>query len=157
MLQFDIRFAVVDFHSFQRCFKVETVSIRDHGYTSTDIRHSARVEELNEHPYLESLQNLTPADIYFGRGDQILQQRKRTKQNTLNQRRLQHRKQTDQSKPVRTAYCCHLHRTGMMRCSRWKRPPVAGAAFWQLKTGAHRIFNVTDSRRTLWYQREYCL
>lgn len=46
------------------------------------------------HRYYESLQNLTPADVYFGWGEQILQQRERIKQNTINERRLQYRKQT---------------------------------------------------------------
>lgn len=43
--------------------------------------------------YHESLQNLTQADVYFGRGQQILEQRERIKQNTINERRLQYRKQ----------------------------------------------------------------
>lgn len=51
------------------------------------------ISHYNHHRYHESLLNLTPADVYFGRGDQILQQRERIKQNTINQRRLQHRKQ----------------------------------------------------------------
>lgn len=50
------------------------------------------ISHYNHHRYHESLQNLTPADVYFGRGDQILQQRERIKQNTINQRRLQYRK-----------------------------------------------------------------
>ena len=51
------------------------------------------IDHYNHHRYHESLQNLTPADVYFGRGDQILQQRERIKQNTINERRLQYRKQ----------------------------------------------------------------
>ena len=51
------------------------------------------ISQYNHHRYHESLQNLTPADVYFGRGDQILQQRERIKQNTINERRLQYRKQ----------------------------------------------------------------
>ncbi len=46
----------------------------------------------NHHRYHESLSNLTPADVYFGRGETILLQRERIKRNTINQRRLQHRK-----------------------------------------------------------------
>jgi transposase InsO family protein len=45
----------------------------------------------NHHRYHESLSNLTPADVYFGRGQSILQQRVRIKRNTMNQRRLQYR------------------------------------------------------------------
>ena len=43
--------------------------------------------------YQESLSNLTPADVYFGRGETILLERERTKRNTINQRRLQYRNQ----------------------------------------------------------------
>jgi len=51
------------------------------------------VEHYNHHRYHESLSNLTPADVYFGRGETILIQRERIKRNTINQRRLHHRKQ----------------------------------------------------------------
>lgn len=47
----------------------------------------------NHHRYHESINNLTPADVYFGRAQAILQQRKRIKQNTIKLRRLQYRKQ----------------------------------------------------------------
>ena len=46
----------------------------------------------NNHRYHESLGNLTPADVYFGRGETILLERERIKRKTINQRRLQHRK-----------------------------------------------------------------
>ena len=46
----------------------------------------------NHHRYHESLSNLTPADVYFGRGETILLERERIKRNTINHRRLQHRK-----------------------------------------------------------------
>jgi len=48
------------------------------------------IEYYNHHRYHESLQNLTPADVYFGRGQSILNKRKRIKEKTLKQRRLQH-------------------------------------------------------------------
>ena len=51
------------------------------------------INHYNHKRYHESLQNLTPADVYFGRGDRILQQRERIKKNTFNERRLQYRKQ----------------------------------------------------------------
>ena len=38
-----------------------------------------------------SLHNLTPADVYFGRGQTILMERERIKQKTINLRRLQYR------------------------------------------------------------------
>jgi hypothetical protein len=43
--------------------------------------------------YHESLGNLTPADVYFGRGAGILSERRRTKENTMKRRRLIHRRQ----------------------------------------------------------------
>jgi len=50
------------------------------------------VDYYNNHRYHESLQNLTPADVYFGRGQAILMERERIKQKTINERRLQYRK-----------------------------------------------------------------
>ena len=51
------------------------------------------IDHYNNHRYHESLNNLTPADVYFGRGQSILQQRERIKRKTIQQRRLQHQKQ----------------------------------------------------------------
>lgn len=51
------------------------------------------VTHYNHQRYHESLGNLTPADVYFGRGESILLERERIKRNTLNQRRLQYRNQ----------------------------------------------------------------
>jgi len=52
------------------------------------------VSHCNHHRYHESLSNLTPADVYFGRGKTILLQGERIKRETLKKkRRLQHRKQ----------------------------------------------------------------
>ena len=52
----------------------------------------AFVEHYNHHRYHESLDNLTPAHVYFGRGQTILLQRERIKRKTIELRRLQHRK-----------------------------------------------------------------
>ena len=52
----------------------------------------AFVEHYNHRRYHESLDNLTPADVYFRRGQSILDQRERIKHKTINQRRLLHRK-----------------------------------------------------------------
>lgn len=52
----------------------------------------AFVEHYNHRRYHESLQNLTPADVYFGRGEAILKQRERIKRATIETRRLLHRK-----------------------------------------------------------------
>src|SRR6476620_6892217 len=48
------------------------------------------VEHYNHRRSHESLQNLTPADVYFGRGQTILLQRERIKRETIKRRRLQH-------------------------------------------------------------------
>jgi transposase InsO family protein len=53
----------------------------------------AFVADYNHHRYHESIDNLTPADVYFGRGQTILLQRERIKRQTIAQRRLQHRQQ----------------------------------------------------------------
>ena len=47
------------------------------------------VTHYNHQRYHESLNNLKPADVYFGRGQSILMERERIKQKTINQRRLQ--------------------------------------------------------------------
>ena len=48
------------------------------------------VENYNNKRLHESLNNLTPADVYFGRGQGILEERERIKKNTIQNRRLQH-------------------------------------------------------------------
>ena len=40
--------------------------------------------------YHESLDNLTPADVYFGRGQAILERREKIKRKTIEQRRRLH-------------------------------------------------------------------
>lgn len=46
------------------------------------------VHYYNNERYHESLDNLTPADVYFGRGELILKERERIKKMTLERRRL---------------------------------------------------------------------
>lgn len=48
------------------------------------------VEYYNYQRYHESLDNLTPADVYFGRAEEILNRREEVKQRTLDQRRQYH-------------------------------------------------------------------
>jgi transposase InsO family protein len=52
----------------------------------------AFVGHYNNRRYHESLGNLTPADVYSGRGQTILLKRERIKRQTIQHRRLQHRK-----------------------------------------------------------------
>ncbi len=49
---------------------------------------AAFVDHYNHSRYHESLRNLTPADVYFGRSDDILKERRTIKERTLKQRRL---------------------------------------------------------------------
>jgi transposase InsO family protein len=48
------------------------------------------VADYNHHRYHESINNLTPADVYFGRAPTILAERERIKRQTIANRRLQH-------------------------------------------------------------------
>lgn len=50
----------------------------------------AFVEHYNHGRYHESLGNLTPADVYLGRGPAILMERERIKRHAILQRRLHH-------------------------------------------------------------------
>jgi transposase InsO family protein len=55
-----------------------------------EVQIEAFVEYYNHQRYHESLGNLTPADVYSGRGQTILMKRDAIKQRTFEQRRLQH-------------------------------------------------------------------
>jgi putative transposase len=48
------------------------------------------VEHYNHRRYHESLKNLTPADVYLGRGQKLLNMREKIKRDTIRRRRLQH-------------------------------------------------------------------
>lgn len=54
---------------------------------------AAFIDHYNNHRYHESISNLTPADVYFGRGETILAERRRIKQQTIQNRRLNHQRQ----------------------------------------------------------------
>ena len=45
------------------------------------------VEDYNNKRYHESLENLTPADVYFGRSEQILEKRRQIKSDSIRKRR----------------------------------------------------------------------
>jgi putative transposase len=67
----------------------------EHYYLPGDLEAQidAFVGHYNHCRYHESLGNLTPADVYFGRGQTILLNRERIKRQTFEQRRLRHEKQ----------------------------------------------------------------
>ncbi|MBK9193141.1 MAG: IS3 family transposase [Crocinitomicaceae bacterium] len=57
----------------------------DHYYCVEELEVALEifVENYNNQRYHESLQNLTPADVYFGRGEKILNERNRIKRNAF--------------------------------------------------------------------------
>ena len=64
----------------------------EHYYLPGDLERqvAAFVAHYNHARYHESLDNLTPADVYFGRAEAILLERERIKRQTIANRRLQH-------------------------------------------------------------------
>jgi len=66
-----------------------------HAYLPGELeaRVAALVEHYNHLRAHESLDNLTPADVYFGRGEDNLHERARIKRQTLADRRLRHHAQ----------------------------------------------------------------
>ena len=67
----------------------------EHYYLPGALEEQVRrfVEHYNHARYHESLRNLTPADVYFGRGEAILRERDRIKRQTMQNRRLRHHAQ----------------------------------------------------------------
>ena len=61
----------------------------EHYYFPGELKARIRefVDYYNHQRYHESLNNLTPADVYFGRAEEILQRRKRIKHKTMEKRR----------------------------------------------------------------------
>ena len=53
----------------------------------------AFVDNYNHQRYHESINNVTPTDVYFGCDKAILREREKIKKRTIQQRRLQHQKQ----------------------------------------------------------------
>jgi len=70
--------------------------LQKHGpnYSYTEDRTLwAFVDYYNNERYHESLNNVTPADVYFGRDKAIIRERAKIKKLTIQKRRLQHQKQ----------------------------------------------------------------
>ena len=66
----------------------------EHYYLPGDLERQieAFVDYYNTRRYHESLNNVTPADVYFGRAETILRERNKIKKLTIQKRRLQHQK-----------------------------------------------------------------
>lgn len=64
----------------------------DHYYLPGQLEEQIRqfVDYYNHERYHESLNNLTPADVFYGRGQAILKRREKIKTNTLAARRKMH-------------------------------------------------------------------
>jgi hypothetical protein len=71
----------------------------EHYYLPRDLERQVAtfVAHYNHARYHESLDNLTPADVYFGRAETILLERERIKRQTIANRRLQHQLHAAQS------------------------------------------------------------
>jgi transposase InsO family protein len=68
----------------------------EHYYLPGDLEQSVGefVAYYNHQRHHESLSNLTPADVYFGRGESILEERRKIKEQTIQSRRIQHQLET---------------------------------------------------------------
>ncbi len=64
----------------------------NHYYLPGELQENIQrfVAHYNHERYHESLDNLTPADVYYGRGQDLLEERELIKQNTMAQRRQLH-------------------------------------------------------------------
>ena len=77
---------MVEFGSGRRHDKIERIMANQ----PIDLVQVANYNHLRYH---ESIANLTPADVYFGRAETILAERLRIKRATIANRRLQHQLQ----------------------------------------------------------------
>ena len=68
---------------------MKNILLLENYYSPDELTHQIDlfVEYYNNHRYHESLNNLTPADVYYGRGREILTRRGKIKKNTMLQRR----------------------------------------------------------------------
>jgi len=74
-----------------------------------ELEHALKrfVEYYNHQRYHESLQNLTPADMYFGRANRILEHRKKIKQKTIMERKRKYYATTSAGKIYSDAFSAH--------------------------------------------------
>jgi putative transposase len=72
---------------------IDTSNTAGRGWKTASRSHRRLVECDDNHRYHESLGNLTPADISFGRGPAILTEREKIKKLTIQNQRLIHQRQ----------------------------------------------------------------
>lgn len=72
---------------------MKNILLLDNYYSPDDLKAEieAFVEYYNYQRYHESLDNVTPADVYTGRAERILKERDRIKERTMKQRKREYR------------------------------------------------------------------
>ncbi len=82
---------------YHRSMKI--VLLQDNHFSTEDLEKDIRawVDYYNNERYHESLNNLTPADIYFGRAEQRLRERADIKRKTMEERRRIYQQQKEAS------------------------------------------------------------
>jgi hypothetical protein len=72
---------------------MKSIVTLDNYYSPEDLETeiSSFVYHYNNERYHESLDNVTPADVYHGRSEEILSRRKHIKKRTMQQRRIYYR------------------------------------------------------------------
>jgi hypothetical protein len=66
-------------------------SVRHFSPCQNQLQSLAKVQYYNHHHYHEALDNLIPADVYFGRAKEVKSRREEAKRRTLRERRRHNR------------------------------------------------------------------
>ena len=112
----------------------------------------AFVDHYNHRRYHESLSNLTPADVYFGRGQTILLDRERIKRQTIQQRRLIHQQPSRLTSATRWARASvRQHRSPVSKHSTTDTMPCGhgGSCDGQVPLTGGVSYKVTSTKVTL--------
>jgi len=72
---------------------MKNLILLEHYYSPSELEDQVNVfvDYYNNHRYHEALENVTPADVYYGRDHEVLERRKQIKQKTMLLRRKQKR------------------------------------------------------------------
>ena len=81
---------------------MKNVVLLENYYSPSDLKNAiaAFVDYYNNGRYHEALDNLTPADVYFGREKEVLDRREEIKRRTLEMRRRDHARRERVYTPV---------------------------------------------------------